>query len=232
MGIEREGEPYEHRVRQWLGADPSAFDILFIEETKKSPVQFAYWATRTAKGTWEQMDQWCAHVERLKVKNFVRGLLLIQPRESERNAFTVRRQKGEGTGALEVEWQRGWETTWAAPSSRERVWASRPRASGGVELHVVHVPRQGQLAPSQFTLKTSYPFAGEDECPSWVATLVARCDGKTSTLAHFEEGKRQKWLPAEMPGDQFVSAVGELVGRGILEIEEFLWPRHTNPQDH
>ncbi len=115
MGVEREGEPFEQRVRQWLGAEQSAFDILFIADSTQGPAQFAYRATRHKKGTWELMDQWRAHLEKLKIKSLVNGWLVIQRKEAARSAFTVRRQKAARTGAAEVEWLRSWETLWASP---------------------------------------------------------------------------------------------------------------------
>jgi hypothetical protein len=230
MGMEREGEPFEQRVREWLGADQSAFDILFIAERTQGPAQFAYRAARNKKGDFKRMDQWIAHLDKMKVKSLVNGLLIIQRKESGRSAFTVRRQKGERSKAAETEWLRSWETTWANPSSIERVLQSRPLASRDFELHVVHAHRKGELAPVKFTLKTSYPFTVEHECSAWVATLVARCDGSATAREHFEAGKRDKWIPCDMPNDEFAGTVGGLVSSGFLEIEGFEPPRRTN--DH
>jgi SAM-dependent methyltransferase len=227
MGVEREGEPYEQRVRQWLGAEQSAFDVLFIAEWTHGPAQFAYRATRNKKGDWEMMDKWRAHLDRLKIKNLVHGLLIIQGKESERRAFTVRHQKGERYGATEVEWLRNWETIRAKPSSVELLLGSRPVASPDLELRVVHTQHNGKLAPSTFTLKTAYPFTVEYECPAWVATLVGRCNGKTTALEHLEVGKRDKWIPLDMPNDQFAGVVGSLVSKGILEIAGFEPPRQA-----
>jgi SAM-dependent methyltransferase len=132
MGVEREGEPYEQRVRQWLGADQSAFDVLFIAEEIQGPAEFAYNVTRNKKGSWLEMDQWRAHLASLKIKNLAYGWLVIQGKESERSAFTVRRQRGERSGAAELEWLRSWEAVWAGPSTVERVMQSRPLASPGL----------------------------------------------------------------------------------------------------
>jgi carbamoyltransferase len=228
MGVEREGEPYEQRVRQWLGAEQSAFDVLFIAERTQGPAQFSYHATRIKKGNWEQMDQWRAHLERLKIKNLVNGLLVIQGKESDRAAFTVRRQKGDRYGAAEAEWLRNWETMWASPPSVEQVMPSHPLSSPNVELHVVHTKHHGELVLSTFTLKSPYPFAVEYECPAWVATLVARCDGKSTAVELFDAGKRDKWIPVDTTNGQFAGTLGELVSSGILEIEGFEPPRQTN----
>ena len=228
MGVEREGEPYEQRVRQWLGAEQSAFDVLFIAEGTQGPAQFAYRATRNKKGDWEQMERSRAHLDRLKIKNLVAGLLVIQGKESQRTSFTVRRQKGESSGAAEAEWLRSWESTWAASASCEVVLASCPLVSAGLELHVVHAKRNGELAPRKFTLKTAYPFNVEFECQPWVATLVARCDGKTTARAHFETGKRENWICSDLSAVEFATTLGGLVSRGFLEIGGFALPRQSH----
>ena len=224
MGVEREGEPFERRVRDWLGADQSAFDILFIAEKTQGPALFAYRAARNKKGDFKRMDEWIAHMEKLKVKNLVKGLLVIQGKENGRSAFTVRRQKGEDSRAAEVEWMRNWESLRANPSSAELLLRSRPRISPDVELHVVHTQRHTELSPSKFTLRTAYPFTVEYECPKWVATFVARCKGKTTALEHFEMGKADQWIPADLSTDQVSDTLGDLVSRGILEIKDFELP--------
>jgi len=227
-GVEHEGEPFEQRVRKWLGVEQSAFDVLFIMEGTQGPGQFAYRATRNKKGNWGDMDKWRARLDRLKIKNFVHGLLIIQGKESDRTTFTVRRQKGDRSGAAETEWLRSWETTWARPSGVELLLQSRPLASPDLEMQVVHTNSHGVLAPSKFTLRTAYPFTVEYECPPWVATLVARCNGKTTVRGHFEAGKRDKWIPVDMTSNQFSGTVAGLVSRGILEIQGFEPPRQTD----
>jgi hypothetical protein len=96
-----------------------------------------------------------------KVKNLVKGLLVIQGKEKGSSAFTVRRQKGEDSWAAEVEWLRDWESMRANPSSAELLPRSRPLRSPAAELHVVHTQCNGNLAPSKYTLRTAYPFALE-----------------------------------------------------------------------
>ena len=221
MGVDREGEPYEQRVRQWLGTEQSAFDVLFIAASSQGPNQFAYRMTRSKKGSWEMMDQWRAHLEKLRVKSLVYGLLVIQRKEIIRSVFTVRRQKGERAGAAEAEWLLSWETRWSSEGAVERVLQSRPLACQNLEVHGVHTKRNGEFAASKFMLRTCYPFQVEYDCPAWLATLVKRCDGKSTTREHFEAGKRDQWIPPEISEGQFVDTVGQLVSRGILEIARF-----------
>lgn len=165
MGVEREGEPFERRVRDWSGADQSALDILFIAEKMQGPAPFAYRAARNKKGDFERMDQWTAHMDKLKVKNLVKGLPVMQRKDPGRSGLTVRRQKAERPRAAEVEWLRNWETFWASPSRLEILLLSRPRIAPNVELHIVHTQRDAELSPSKFTLRSAYPFAVDYDCP-------------------------------------------------------------------
>lgn len=228
MGVEREGEPFEQRVRQWLGEEQSAFDLLFIVNKTIGRAQFAFRKAEKTPDGWAEMDKWKAHLERLKIRNLVYGILVLQRKEGERRTFTVRREKGSRSGGAEVEWLRRWETASANPASLHLLLQSRPLASPDFELHVTHAIRDGKLTPSKFTLRTDYPFGMESECEPWAATLVARCDGKTTAVEHFEAGKRENWIRPGMPIEEFASILSVLVSEGVLEVEGFRLPRQTD----
>jgi SAM-dependent methyltransferase len=229
MGLDREGEPYEQRVRQWLGSEQSAFDVLFVAGTSQGPNQFAYRMTRSKKGSWEMMDRWRTHLEKLRVKSLVYGLLVIQRKEISRRVFTVQRQKGEHAGAAVAEWLLSLETCWSSENAVERVLQSRPLACPNLEVHGVQTKRNGEFASSKFMLRTRYPFQVEYDCPAWVATFVMQCDGKSTALEHFEAGKRDQWIPPDLSLGQFGDTVGQLVSRGILEIEGLEPPQLEKP---
>ncbi len=223
--VEREGEPYEQRVRQFLGARQSDFNIVYIEAKTQGPLQFAYRNTRHSKGTWDDMDKWVEHFEKLKIKNLVYGLLIVQSRNSKGASFTVRRKKAENGAIAEAEWLRTWESAWADPTRREQILALRPLASQGAELHVVHARQNSGLSPSKFTLTSNHPFTVKYECSAWVAALFERCDGKFTALEYFETGKREGWIPGDLSAPEFSTSLGELVARGLLEVEGFQPPR-------
>lgn len=226
-GVEREGEPYEQRVRKWLGMRKSEFDIVYIEERTQGPLQFAYRTTQQAKGSWDDMDKWVEHFRRLRVKNLCFGLMMIQSRTTERWSFTVRRKRAENGGMAEAEWLRNWESVWAIPSGRELVMASRPVASQGAEMRVVHSRENGKLSPSKFTLMCAHPFTVEYDCPAWVARLVEHCDGTATALEHFEAGQRDDWIPGDLSPAEFAVTLHDLISLGIVEIPGFEPPRRA-----
>jgi SAM-dependent methyltransferase len=221
MGIEREGEPYERRVREWLGGEQSNFDVLFITERTQSPALFAYRAARNKKGDLTLMDQWLAHLEKLGVQNLAYGLLVMQRKGSSRNAFTVRRQRGERSRGAEIEWLRNWETKLAGSSGASFLLQSRPRSSAEVNIQIIQAKRGAEFIPTQHILKISYPFVLEYECSAWVATFVTRCDGKTTARKQLEAGRHNRWLPPEVTEEQFAQTLGTLISMGVVEIEGF-----------
>ncbi len=225
--VEREGEPYEQRARQWLGARKSDFDIVYVHAQTKGPLQFAYHTTRAAKGTWQDMEKWVEHFRKLRIKNLVYGLLIVQSRDSHGSGFTVRRQKAENGAIAEAEWLRAWESAWADPARREQMMASRLKASNGTKLRVLHSRKNGRLSPSTFILTSDHPFAVEYECPAWVVRLVECCDGTSTALKHFEAGKREGWIPAEITAEGFAGVFRELISHGILVVDGFEPPRAT-----
>ncbi len=228
MGIERDGEPFEQRVRSWLGESQSSFDVLFVAEWTQGPSQFAFRQAKKTPEGWEEMDRWKAHLKALKVRNFVFGLLMIQRRESAAPSFTLRRQRGTRLGPAEVEWLRGWETASAGEASLPLLLQTRPLVSSRCELRVTHTIRDGKLTPSKFILTANYPFATESEWDPWVASLLARCDGKSTVAEHFAGGKREGWLSGDMSIEPFAGRLAALISEGILEIESFRPPRQTS----
>ena len=224
MGLDREGESFLERVRRWLGPDHARFDVMFVAVKTQGPLQFAYQTTRVAHGTWEEMDAWCAYLERLQVRRLSTGTLVIQSREQPGSAFTVRHDRGRCYGTAEIEWMRRWETHWAA-SGRAWVLDARPRLCPGVELQVVHARREGKLVPDRFTFIVARPFAVEHDAAPWVADLVNHCEGKSTLRELLATGSRDHWIPPEVREDDLVKAAGDLISRGILEVEGFEPPR-------
>src|SRR5581483_152912 len=221
MGMDKKDEPLESRVRQWLGADNSAYDVMFIVSKVRGPLQYSFDATRNANGSWEDMEAWRTYLEKLKVQRLAFGLLMIQHNEGRRHQFTVRRSKGEHCSNAEVEWLRQWKSVSAGGTVAEVLLSAHPRLAANVTLHVDHIRKDNQLVPSTFTFRTSQPFSVEYDCPSWAATLVNHCDGNNTARDLFEIGKRDGWLPLETDIEAFVDTLTNLVSLAILEIEGY-----------
>ena len=96
----------------------------------------------------------------------------------------------------------------------------------GLELHVIHRLQNGELAPQNFTLKTSYPFTVECSIQTWAAFLIARCDGKTTARQLLGYLKQNGLVAAGEPEEEFADFLRVLISGGFLEIEGFRLPPH------
>lgn len=219
FGLDREGEPFELRVRNWLGEQSSAFDILYVFHRTQSLRDFAYQSTVHSQGDWGQVNQWLAHFEKLKVKEMIYGELVVQRKEVTGPPFTLRREKGERSGPAETDWLMGWEAESARPESIKALMESKPAASAELELHVVHRVQDGELAPTSFRLETDYPFSMECKIQPWMAMMVARFDGKSSVAEVFKSCKQDHLIDPQTPVGEFVKLVRTFISGGFFLIE-------------
>jgi hypothetical protein len=87
-------------------------------------------------------------------------------------------------------------------------------------LQVTHTVFEGSLAPSQFELRSDYPFAVSMPCPPWVAEVAAACDGSRRVADLWEQNASSAGVSKE----QFVAGMRSLLSHGFLEVEEFRLP--------
>ncbi len=231
MGVEREGEPFEQHVRQWLAEKESDFDVLLIARKILDPAEFAFEFAVKTRGGMAEVEEWKIRFEKLKVKKLVQGALVIQKKDSTRPAFTARHQGGAHSGRAETEWLMRWGTASAHPKIVQFLMDSRPIASPKLELRVLHRMRDGELTPSEFTFQTDYPFSMECKSQPWMVMLAARCDGKMTVLEHFETYQRDNLIHPDTPVEEFANLLRVLISGGFLEIEDFRPPEDRGTID-
>jgi SAM-dependent methyltransferase len=225
LGTEREAEPFELRVRQWLGDRQSDFDVLFVVTKVHDPSEVAFQSAVKSRGGTAEVEQWKALFERLKVKNLVYGAIVVQRKNTERPSFTVRREKGPHFGYPEIEWLMRWESASASPKTSKLLLESQPSAAPDLELQVLHRFADRTLTPSEFRLRIDFPFSMECRCQPWMAAFVARCDGKKTILEHFEACKQDNLIQPDTPIEEFTNLLRLLISGGFLQVDGFLPPK-------
>jgi SAM-dependent methyltransferase len=223
-GPDRKGEGFENRMRGWLGEHAPQFDLFLFERRLFDPAQIAHQQAARTRGGLAEVELWKELFDEHEVEHIFYGPFLVQKKAIPGDAVTVRRQKGSRLGSAEIEWLRAWETAAVHPEMLRRLLDSRPVASRGLELHVVHRMHDGKLAPQRFNLQTEYPF--EVQCPiqPWTAYLIGRCDGKTSGHQLLQFLKENQFLAADEPEEQFADYLRDMVSGGFLEIDGFRLP--------
>lgn len=220
-----EGQPFEDRLRLWLGAAEAEFDLVLAAYTLTGPKDLAansFLGQNTAvKDILYRHEIWA----RRKVQFLFHGSVLMRRHEAARPAITARVLKGEGFTARHVEWLLEWNTEIRDAASQERLMGLRPFLSPHAELGVLHRVREGQLVPEVFSLRCNRPFEAECILQPWLAQIAAQCDGQTSWSEHLEHAKREGMVSGETTAGEFLGVLEPLVSNGLLWIAEKPFPQ-------
>jgi methylase of polypeptide subunit release factors len=219
-----EGQPFEDRLRLWLGAAQGEFDLVLAAHTLTAPKDLAansFLGQNTAvEDILYRHEIWA----RRKVQFLFHGSVLMRRHETARPAFTARVLKGEGFTPGHVEWLLEWGTEVRDAASLGRMMGFRPFLSPDAEMGVLHRVRDGQLVPEVFSLRCNRPFEAECILQPWLAQIASRCDGQTSWREHFEKAKGDGMVPGATTAQEFLALLEPLVSNGLLRIAEKPFP--------
>lgn len=222
---DREGELFEQRIRRWLGECESEFDVLLLAlDYQKSPDAILE-AVVQAKGRYGELGPTSQLFRKLKVTGSFYGAVWLQRRAKNAPVATARARTGGKAGPEVFQWLRNWEAHSVDPGFLSTICNSRPRISRYVKLLVTHTLQEDGLAPSEFVLRSGYPFRSEAKIEPWVAGLVGTCNGVLTAREIYADFKRQEAISSEMPEEEFGRVLRLLISAGFLELPEFPLPQ-------
>jgi len=221
LGTDRQEEPFEARIRKWLGDSGPEFDVVLITESIQKPSDFLGHVLPSA---FSRVSSWNNFFRKFKVEYVVYGAIVIQRRREPRAVFTARAQKGAFSGLAETEWLFSLNEAVSRSGGNDLVLGSRPYKSKNLHLAVLHKMQNDELVPAEFMLRVLRPFETECKCGSWVVDLVSRCDGQTTGLEHFDRFRSQQTLPESTTPEEFAEVLRILISSGFVEIQGFSVP--------
>ena len=225
QGSDRDGAPFEQRVRAWLGEEQSEFDVMVIVRQPQDPNDAAMQYAVKSQGGSQAAHEMREALRGLGIQLMVYGWMIIQRREDARLVFTTRRSVGPNTGRDEIAWLLKWETVAVKPEFINMLGETHPVAAPSLELHAVHRMKDGDLAPEQFSLHTEYPFSVDCRVQPWVGFLLPQCDGKLTVRQLLEFCRQNNFVHPETPLTEFVKLLMVFIAGGFLEVEEFELPK-------
>jgi SAM-dependent methyltransferase len=224
MGTERPNQPFEKRVREWLGEKGGEFDVAIFAIQSVEARQFALEETLNKGGGKEQFLEWGRLFEKNEVHELVIGVVIVQRILGKRPRFTTRRTIQKTTPAAAVEWLMRWEAEMLAEGALERLMELRPLAMEGIEIVARHVLRGGEIMQKKFTLSTELPFSMDCNVQPWMALLLPYCDGKATIAELFEVAKKNEWILPDTPPAEFSRLFATLIGGGFLKTDALKLP--------
>jgi methylase of polypeptide subunit release factors len=217
VGFDSDDAPFEHTVRRWLEPDDGGFDVAFAPRYSISVRFMAQGVAIKSSNGMRDATRLEEAFERLKIREFVYGDIIIQRHAAPRSGFTVRRQRTSGSGRAAIDWLLRWETELASQGP-EWLLGARPQASPHVEFLVTHSMADGELAPTAYRLQTNHPFSMEAKATPWMGLFVARCDGTATGREHYVFLKEQKAFPDSVSPVDFARLLGQLASGGFIII--------------
>lgn len=211
-GTDREGEPFEDRIRKWLGPAAEECDVALFVRIATKPMDYATEQILSQNADAWKLQEWSELYHKLKAELVVLGHLVIQKRLTPRPVFFTRRSFGPKTTIAEMEWLADWETRAAEPGFQASLLSCRPAHGTGWELYTRHHMKEGKLEQFSSTFFTTYPFETSLHCAAWMPLFVSRCDGAATAADHLE------WLRARFPitREDFLRALSALISTGVL----------------
>jgi methylase of polypeptide subunit release factors len=220
MLTERKGARAEARIRAMLGPSEADFDIVLLSFRSFEPTEYYFERALEGRASLEEVVQRHQIFRDLEVENLLYCSMVIQRKTDPRPAFTARRQAGHAMGAKDVEWLLEWEALMAKGGDPGWLIDARPLASPSCRARLDQRLEQGTWVPEQSLLLTVVPFVVEAKCPSWTATLIARCDGQRTTREHLEFLKQSGLVSRDAPESELLLFIRSLIAGGFLRLPE------------
>jgi SAM-dependent methyltransferase len=215
-GGDREGQPLESRIREWLGERNQDFDIALVVRGIVPVQDYVIGSILSTSHDFKLYETYVERFRELRVEQLVYSSLLIRRKTQAGTPLTLRRQAGVQCTAAELEWLLDWETALPQLDMGGTIIMAAPDA----ELTIRHRPANGEMRPANYRLRANTPFTEELECPEWVAMLVSQCAAPKPSEQLFNDMRQQSPLNAE----QFSAAVKRLVSAGVLRISDARGP--------
>jgi methylase of polypeptide subunit release factors len=220
VGLDTKAARFEARVRSWLGARESEFDLVFACGNEKNPEDalkdISYRASSISTFKAQDLSRTFADVTKVSY-----GALFIRRRSGDGPTLTLRPRLSEHTDAGCLEWFIGWLDRRDAIA--KSIASSRPHLARDVRIKSTHGVSGKGLVPVEFFLETARPFSATTRFDDpWIIPLIAQFDGSRSLAELHASARVADEIPADFDLDNFSKLVLMLAERGYVTLPE--WP--------
>jgi SAM-dependent methyltransferase len=219
MVSDRADEPFEDRVRKWLGEAGNEMDVALFPMHSLEPNDFASRAVLSNPTPLEDYRAFQVLFRRYRIRQLVYIVLLIQRRAENRAVFTIRRQAKLESEPQALTSAVTWETSLRRDGGVRSLLDAKVRANEDARLNVPHSLGTEGWAPAGYVLSVSTPFSMEARTEPWAAHLLAFSDGTRTVRENLELMLQQEILPQGVPPEEFAQAVSVLISGGFLRLE-------------
>lgn len=214
MGSDRESDPFEARIRRYLGRGDDECDVALFTRKTMTPMDFAFDQVLLKSSDSATLYRWIRLFEQYRIQQMVLGALILQRRREPRPVFTVRRQLAGKAAVTDMEALVNWETRCVSADFVSSVLTTRPKSTEQWEVLSRHAFEDGRMATISHCLLVSHPFEGTIECAPWIVSLATKANGELTTSQLLGAMQKQ----TGQSGETLLRVFAQLVANGILTI--------------
>jgi hypothetical protein len=218
LGSDRVDDPFEQRVRSFLGDGHEEFDVALFVRSEMEPATQALNDVVRGRGSVEQVQIWREVLQKLRIVSFVFGGIFIYRHGEKRKGYTIRRSMDEKAGLPEIESLMQWERHVARGEDTGILQRSHLKATSECRLTGNYKLREGNWTLESQKLFIDVPFKMQLEAPEWTLQLLSECDGTRAGEELFESMKAQGTIQPETPFQDFADVLTVMVSGGYVRV--------------
>jgi hypothetical protein len=113
-----------------------------------------------------------------------------------------------------------WQAAATAPDLLKRLLDAPLDSLPRIQMRVDHSFKNNRWVTQDCVLSTVTPFVVEAKCPPWMATVIARCDGKLTTREHLDFLKSSGSVPPQAQEMEFAEMIRSLIDGGFWRVAD------------
>jgi methylase of polypeptide subunit release factors len=214
----RDGD-YEVRVRRWLGEAGRDCDIILgvnrvisIDEMTESMRNLQL------RGDADKAAEVAARLRQHGTQKFVHGAVFVRRTGIRVDEPPLRLHMAGDATAADFERIFALREQRRLPGFAAWLEQAQPRLSVRLETTYRHGLRDGAVVPQSALFTARRPLVGRIQLEVWMARLIERLDGRTTVPTAFDAARQAGQTPEDFTLAAFIGLVGQMVERGILEV--------------
>ena len=208
---------FEERIRKWLGAAASEFDIIFANKLDRSPEQVLQLLFK--KGPDPAAATLGEEFRRAGVVNMPYGALFMRRISPSPNqaSWAIRPKLSLDTTGADFQATFALHDRVSRPHFVSDLAQAKPRLAPRLEVTVTHVVYEGSLVPAEYIFETDRPFAKRAQFDQWAVPLFMRFDGALTVKEIYEVARaEEEEIPEEFGLQDFILLVTRSIEAGFL----------------
>src|SRR5271165_2175616 len=157
LGSDRVDDPFEERIRSFLGERHQEFDVALFVRSEMEPATQALNDVVRGRGSVEQVQRWREVLQKLRIVSFVFGGIFIYRHGENRKGYTIRRTMSESAGLPEIEKLMEWERKVARGEDTAILQHSHLKVASECRLTANYTLRDGNWTPESQKLFSDAP---------------------------------------------------------------------------